>query len=175
MRFKSALIVAALFVCATCVPAVSAESITGQASIIDGDTVEIHEHRIRIWGIDAPESSQLCRGADSRRYRCGAEAANRLAEFTAGKVVTCDPVYLDRFRRTVAQCFVNGVDMAEWMVRSGLALDWPRYSGGHYRAAQEEASRAEAGIWAGSWAAPWEFRACFRRGGRRAACSDGEG
>jgi endonuclease YncB( thermonuclease family) len=33
----------------------------GQASIIDGDTLGIHGSRIRLWGIDAPESSQLCR------------------------------------------------------------------------------------------------------------------
>jgi endonuclease YncB( thermonuclease family) len=40
----------------------------GQASIIDGDTLEIHGSRIRLWGIDAPESSQLCRGDDSLQY-----------------------------------------------------------------------------------------------------------
>jgi endonuclease YncB( thermonuclease family) len=43
----------------------------GQASIIDGDTLEIHGTRIRLWGIDAPESTQLCRGSDSVQYRCG--------------------------------------------------------------------------------------------------------
>ena len=54
------------------------DDMTGQASIIDGDTLEIHGTRIRLWGIDAPESSQLCRGEDSLRYRCGAKAANEL-------------------------------------------------------------------------------------------------
>jgi endonuclease YncB( thermonuclease family) len=48
------------------------DDMTGQASIIDGDTLEIHGIRIRLWGIDAPESSQLCRGEDSLQYRCGA-------------------------------------------------------------------------------------------------------
>jgi endonuclease YncB( thermonuclease family) len=52
-----------------------ANDLVGQASIIDGDTLEIHGTRIRLWGIDAPESSQLCRGADSNLYRCGANAA----------------------------------------------------------------------------------------------------
>jgi endonuclease YncB( thermonuclease family) len=42
----------------------NAESITGRASIIDGDTVEIYGTRIRLWGIDAPEHDQLCRGDD---------------------------------------------------------------------------------------------------------------
>src|SRR3546814_567139 len=41
--------------------AVPAEAIAGQASVIDGDTIEIHETRIRLHGIDAPESDQLDR------------------------------------------------------------------------------------------------------------------
>jgi endonuclease YncB( thermonuclease family) len=41
---------------------VFADDLAGQASIVDGDTLEIHGTRIRLWGIDAPESSQLCRG-----------------------------------------------------------------------------------------------------------------
>jgi endonuclease YncB( thermonuclease family) len=44
-----------------------------QASIIDGETLEIHGARIRLSGIDAPESTQLCRGEDSLQYRCGAK------------------------------------------------------------------------------------------------------
>jgi ATP dependent DNA ligase domain len=46
-----------------------AADLIGQASIIDGDTLEIHGTRIRLWGIDAPESSQLCRGEDFREVK----------------------------------------------------------------------------------------------------------
>jgi endonuclease YncB( thermonuclease family) len=69
--------------------------LAGQASIIDGDTLEIHGTRIRLWGIDAPESTQLCRGEDSLQYRCGAKAANDLGAFIAGRAVSCVPVTLD--------------------------------------------------------------------------------
>jgi endonuclease YncB( thermonuclease family) len=61
--------------CLLSLPAFASDLI-GQASVIDGDTLEIHGTRIRLWGIDAPESSQLCRGDDSIQYRCGAKAAN---------------------------------------------------------------------------------------------------
>jgi hypothetical protein len=53
-------------------PVALADDLVGQASVIDGDTLEIHGTRIRLWGVDAPESGQLCRGEDSLQYRCGA-------------------------------------------------------------------------------------------------------
>jgi endonuclease YncB( thermonuclease family) len=106
--------------------------LAGQASIIDGDTLEIHGTRIRLWGIDAPESNQLCRGADSLQYRCGARAANELAAMVDGRPVIWEPVSLDRYGRTVASCAVNDTDLADWLVRQGLALDWPRYSHGRF-------------------------------------------
>jgi endonuclease YncB( thermonuclease family) len=67
--------------------ATAADNLAGQASVVDGDTLEIHGTRIRLWGIDAPESSQLCRGEDSLQYRCGAKAANDLDAFIAGRPV----------------------------------------------------------------------------------------
>ena len=102
-----------------------ADNLTGQASIIDGDTIEIHGTRIRLWGIDAPESNQLCRDDESLQYQCGATAANELDAFIARRPVDCSPVSLDRYGRTVAVCSIDGVDPAEWLVRNGLALDWP--------------------------------------------------
>jgi endonuclease YncB( thermonuclease family) len=66
----------------TCGSAYAAE-VVGQASIIDGDTLEIRGTRIRLWGIDATESTQLCREENSLQYHCGAQRANDLDEFIA--------------------------------------------------------------------------------------------
>jgi endonuclease YncB( thermonuclease family) len=148
------------------------DDLTGQASIIDGDTLEIHGARIRLWGIDAPESSQLCRGDDSLQYRCGAKAANDLDAFITGRPVSCIPISLDQYRRTVATCSVGGTDLAEWLVGQGLALDWPQYSKGKFDTIQREAEHAGRGMWAGSYVEPWLYRACIRAGGRPANCSD---
>ena len=149
-----------------------ADDLIGQASIIDGDTLEIHGNRIRLWGIDAPETTQLCRGDDSEKYRCGAQAANDLDAFIARRPVNCNPISLDRYGRTVATCTVGDTDLGEWLVRSGLALDWPQYSKGRYEAAQRDAERAGRGMWKGSYVEPWLYRVCIRVGGRPADCSD---
>jgi len=148
-------IFAAICVCAS--PAF-ADNLAGQASIIDGDTLEIHGTRIRLWGIDAPESNQLCRGADSNQYRCGAKAANELDAFIARRPVDCSRVSLDQYRRTVAVCSIDGVDLAEWLVRNGLALDWPKYSKGKYAEAQRDASMRGAAYYG---TAPTLSRGCF--------------
>jgi endonuclease YncB( thermonuclease family) len=166
--FATSLIVAACL----CVSTAFANDLSGQASIIDGDTLEIHGARIRLWGIDAPESNQLCRGEDSIQYRCGATAANNLDSFLNKRPVDCVPVSLDQYRRTVATCSVDGVDLADWLVRNGFAVDWPQYSKGKYDKAQRDADHAGRGIWAGSYVAPWLFRTCIRQGGKPGDCSD---
>jgi endonuclease YncB( thermonuclease family) len=154
------------------IPIALADDLAGQASVIDGDTLEIHGTRIRLWGVDAPESSQLCRGEDSLQYRCGAKAANDLDAFIAGRPVNCLPISLDRYGRTVATCSVGGADLGDWLVRNGLALDWPQYSKGKYDDAQREAERAGRGMWVGSYVEPWLFRVCIRQGGKPGECSD---
>jgi endonuclease YncB( thermonuclease family) len=148
--------------------------LTGQASVIDGDTIEIGGQRIRIWGIDAPESDQFCRGSDSLTYRCGSAAANALAEQIGRAVVICEPRAIDRYKRTVATCVAAGIDLARWLVRSGLALDWPQYSRGAYAADQASAASDGAGMFAGSYTNPWTYRACRQAGGLVERCSDGD-
>jgi endonuclease YncB( thermonuclease family) len=150
----------------------AADNFAGRVSVIDGDTLELHGTRIRLWGIDAPESTQLCRGDDSLQYRCGAQAANDLDAFIAGRPVNCSPISLDRYGRTVASCSVGGADLGEWLVRKGLALDWPQYSKGRYGADQRAAEQAGKGMWAGSYVEPWLYRGCIRAGGAPPNCSD---
>jgi endonuclease YncB( thermonuclease family) len=132
----------------------------------------MHGTVIRLWGVDAPESSQLCRAGDSIQYRCGAKAANELDVFIAKRPVSCTPISVDRYGRTVASCSVDGVDLGDWLVSNGLALDWPQYSKGLYDKAQREAERTGRGLWAGSYVAPWLYRACIQANGKPGDCSD---
>jgi endonuclease YncB( thermonuclease family) len=164
-------LIAGLAFLASCSPAL-ADDLIGQASVIDGDTLELHGNRIRLWGIDAPESTQLCRREDSEQYRCGAQAANDLDAFIASRPVNCNPISLDRYGRTVATCTVGGADLGEWLVRNGLALDRLQYSNGKYGADQRTAEQAGRGIWKGSYVEPWLYRVCIRASGTPANCSD---
>lgn len=140
--------------------------IVGRASVIDGDTLEIHGRRIRLWGIDAPEGRQTCTRA-SQTYRCGQEAANALDDMVRNRIVTCNPESRpDRYGRTVAKCFtiddhdpVFVYDLAGAMVSSGHALDFPRYSRRHYARHEAKARENREGLWAGEFQRPWEWRA----------------
>jgi endonuclease YncB( thermonuclease family) len=146
--------------------------ITGTASVVDGDTLDIHGTRIRLAGVDAPESAQQCRDREGATYLCGSKAALALDDFIARRPVECSPVSKDRDGRTVARCEVGGTDLAEWLVLQGHALDWPRYSKGAYTQAQQTARSEGRGLWAGKFVPPWDFRKCLHTlGGRAAPCS----
>jgi endonuclease YncB( thermonuclease family) len=148
-----------------------ASDLVGRASVVDGDTIEIHDTRIRLFGIDAPESAQTCRDAADKEYRCGQVAANELADHLDGKTVACIPRELDRYGRTVALCMVSDADIGDWLVRRGLAVDFTYYSKGKYRLAQDEASLARAGMWAGRFVEPRYFRSCMKNGKLPSFCS----
>ena len=149
------------------------EELAGKASVHDGDTVTLHGTSIRLNGIDAPEAEQLCRGDDSLPYPCGQIATKALSEFLAGRDLNCVDLDDRSFARTIAVCSLGNTDIADWMVRNGYALDWPKYSKGGYAAAQAEAKLNGRGMWAGSFVEPWKYRACKRAGGKVGDCSDG--
>jgi endonuclease YncB( thermonuclease family) len=147
-----------------------AQTVEGRASVVDGDTIEISGQRIRLNGVDAPESWQRCADAGGKEYRCGKDAAFALDDWLAASRPTrCEFVERDRYGRIVGDCFrADGISVGEWLVRNGWAVDWVRYSGGRFADAQEEASRAKTGIWRGAFELPCEARA--RKAKRRAGC-----
>lgn len=169
MQYKiamSRLLVALFLILAS--PAM-AQTVEGRASVIDGDTIDISGERIRFNGVDAPESWQRCT-ADGKEYRCGKEAAFALDEWLAASRPTrCEFVERDRYGRMVANCFrTDGASVADWLVRNGWALDWPRYSDGEFADAQSEARGARRGVWRGTFEQPCEARA--KRAKRKASC-----
>lgn len=135
--------------------------IAGVASVIDGDTIEIHGQRIRFNEIDAPESKQYCDDAKGFKYPCGRRSAEALDRFlAASRPINCTFVAWDRYSRIVGDCRrADGAGVASWMVEHGQALDWPRYSHGAYAGQQAKAEAAKVGLWVGKFQTPWDWRA----------------
>jgi endonuclease YncB( thermonuclease family) len=144
-------------------PSEGAVAVVGVASVIDGDTIEIHGQRIRLYGIDAPEASQPC-DLDGKPWRCGQASANALVEHIGRRPVTCAPRDRDRYGRLVAACSVGGASISAWMVREGWAVAYRRYSQ-DFVADEAAAHAAKRGIWRSSFIVPWEWRAQRRAGG----------
>ncbi len=153
----SALVIAAIMVAAA--PAARAQqSIVGVASVVDGDTIEVHGARIRMHGIDAPENRQECIRADGTSWRCGQQAALALSDRIGRATVRCEPRDRDRYGRVVAVCFKGTEDLNRWMVATGWVVAYRKYSL-DYVADEERAKRAKIGIWSGSFEMPWDWRA----------------
>jgi endonuclease YncB( thermonuclease family) len=116
--------------------------LAGIASVVDGDTIEIHGQRIRLSGFDTPESGKRC--GETNVYQSVSLA---LSDFIANRTVTCTPTGTDRYNRVTATCSVGGTDLGDYVVSQGWGRDWPRYSNGTY-ADEEATARAERrGIW----------------------------
>lgn len=141
-------------------------SLQGQASIIDADTIEIHGERIRLEGIDAPESGQRCYSAANTLYRCGAAAANALDAWIGNATVTCRIDGTDRYKRLLGTCEANGVNMQNWLVENGHALAYRQYSTA-YVAAEHDAAARKAGIWEGRFVNPADWRKGLRMEGEK--------
>jgi endonuclease YncB( thermonuclease family) len=133
----------------------AAADIMGQATVIDGDTMEMHGQRIRLFGIDAPEAPQTCNAA-GKTYLCGHQAALALADRIGRRVVSCEQRDIDRYGCIVAICFADGDDLGGWLVEQGWALAFRRYSVA-YVGNERAAETAGRGMWRGAFVAPWDW------------------
>jgi endonuclease YncB( thermonuclease family) len=136
---------------------ISSQTITGVASVRDGDSLEIRGTRVRLHGIDAPESRQLSTRPSGQQWRCGQQAALALSDRIGRRSVSCVTRDTDRYGRTIAVCSQNGVDLNRWMVREGWAVAYRRYSR-DYVADEAGARSAGRNIWSGSFVMPWDWR-----------------
>ncbi len=134
-----------------------ASEVSAIPQIVDADTINADNVKIRLLGIDAPEMEQICLDAQGKPWRCGLEARNALNRRAGGHLWTCRPSGSDRYGRTLASCSVDGEDISSWLVRNGWALAFRRYSV-TYIADEDFARQSEKGLWHGSFIAPWEWR-----------------
>ena len=130
--------------------------IVGTARVTDGDTIIIQGHRIRLHGIDAPESQQTCRSGTTI-WHCGRSSTNALNERLSGYPVSCHARTEDRYGRIIAVCTVSGEDINAWLVSQGWALAYRTYSL-DYTAHEDLARSQRRGIWSSEFIPPWRWR-----------------
>ena len=119
----------------------------GKARIIDGDTIEINKEKIRFGGINSPERNET-------GYRL---AKDKLIEKISNNILTCvREKNKDKYRRTVAECFIDGESLSSFMVRKGYACDYIYYSKGKYAKEQKYAKANKLGVWKMKYNTSWE-------------------
>ena len=136
----------------------------GVASVVDGDTLVIHGTRVRLEGIDAPESAQVCH-VDGAPWRCGQQAALALADKIGRAPIRCETHGRDHYQRMLGVCFLGREDINRWLVAQGWAFALREHSS-RYTQDETNAKRAGLGVWRGSVKPPWEWREQHPASGR---------
>ena len=157
---RAAAVAAAIVLAALCGKGAVRADVIGEALVLDGDTLQVATERIRLHGIDAPETNQVC-GAGPAAWPCGRMAADGLVAAIESQPVRCIGNKRDRYGRLLAVCHAGPVDLNAAMVRAGWALAYRRYAKDYVP--QEIEARAESlGLWRGSFDAPWDWRQAKR-------------
>ena len=136
---------------------VHAQTLSGPAEIIDGDSLSLSGISVRLFGIDAPEGKQTCNRSGAA-WRCGEEAATQLRNLIGGNPIECRGRDIDTYGRTLAVCSVAGIEINRAMVEAGWATAFRKYSQ-DYVVEETRARAARRGIWTSEFQLPQDFRA----------------
>ena len=124
--------------------------------VVDGDTIVLNGEKIRFSGIDTPELKQTCINDDENVF-CGTSAKMLLIKKIGNQTPECINEGKDTYKRTLAECFVNGESLSAFLVRSGYAFAYRKYSTKFVK--DEEFAKAnKLGMWAMTFQYPWDFR-----------------
>ncbi len=133
--------------------------ISGVPRIIDGDTIDINQNRIRLIGIDAPETKQKCLDANYFEYLCGEVSTAFLKKLIGDKNVECAYEEKDIYHRYLGNCKLGKMNINYEMVKNGMAIIY------NLKDADEELKNLEAqaqnkklGVWQGAFEEPKQYR-----------------
>lgn len=120
-------------------------SVYGSARVVDGDTLVVSGHRVRLKAIDAPEISQKCVELSSHHKRaCGVDAKIAMQGLVdqAHGFVECFGARQDQYGRLVAVCTANHHDIGAALVSQGYAVAYRQY-GHDYVSLEENAKHSK--------------------------------
>ncbi|MDA8858302.1 thermonuclease family protein [Candidatus Pelagibacter sp.] len=124
--------------------------------IVDGDTIHLNGEKIRFTGIDTPELKQTCL-KEGIKDPCGVTAKQILINKIGNNDVDCISEGKDQYKRTLAECFVNNESLSSYLVRSGYAFAYRRYSK-KFVADEDFARINKIGMWSMEFDYPWNYR-----------------
>ena len=115
--------------------------------------------------IDEPELNQLCSKvflsfsfiSFNKKYSCGKISTEKLKRLIKNEIILCKVENIDRYKRKLATCYKNKLNINSWLVRNGYALAYIKYSK-KYILQEKEAKRDQLGIWQGTFENPWDWR-----------------
>lgn len=131
--------------------------VLGTVRVIDGDTLQVGQTRVRLHGIDAPERGQPCTTLAGQNWACGDWVTRQMQDSFGGAQARCEPLDTDRYGRTVARCMVAGKDIARVAVQRGWAFAYRKYSM-DYDLDEKAAFVADVGIHGFVMEAPARYR-----------------
>ena len=131
-------------------------SFADNLKIVDGDTIVLNGEKIRFSGIDTPELKQTCI-QDDQKINCGMDAKLLLVKKIGNNTPECISEGKDVYKRTLAECFINGESLSSFLVRSGYAFAYRKYSKKFIKD-EEFAKSNKLGMWAMLFQYPWDFR-----------------
>ena len=124
--------------------------------VIDGDTIILNGEKIRFSGIDTPELKQTCL-KDTEEVGCGMFAKMLLVKKIGNNIPRCIGKEKDFYKRTLAECFVKGESLSKFLVRSGYAFAYRKYST-KFVEDEDFAKTNKLGMWSMTFKYPWDFR-----------------
>lgn len=124
--------------------------------VVDGDTIHLNDEKIRFTGIDTPELKQICT-KDGAKDPCGITAKEILIEKIGDNIVNCISEGKDQYKRTLAECFVNEESLSSYLVRSGYAFAYRKYSK-KFVTDENYARLNKIGMWSMKFDYPWNYR-----------------
>ena len=131
-------------------------SLANNLKVIDGDTIVLNGEKIRFSGIDTPELKQTCL-KDNEEVGCGMFAKMLLVKKIGNNTPICIGKEKDFYKRTLAECFVKGESLSKFLVRSGYAFAYRKYST-KFVEDEDFAKTNKLGMWSMTFKYPWDFR-----------------
>ncbi|WP_424931353.1 thermonuclease family protein [Amaricoccus macauensis] len=136
--------------------------IRGRVWVVDGDTIKMAGHTIRLHGMDAPETNQ----------KGGQRARSHMIRLVGGKDAVAVPIDTDRYGRMVAKVWVGEIDLSAQMTRDGFAVAMSRYCN-DYTALEKQARAERKGLWSSDPVNGIRNPAGFRRWKKKRESGDG--